>query len=170
MTNIGNCWEVSGVNEELVSDILGIWSYLSKDEGFSTASIARKDAPAIDLARISGIIRGPDDFLMGANGIRNISFAKKDGNFQGTLVLYKDKMVFVSSFVYQIGSYHEAHKDNEIAKVNVELKRKAEHLGYGGDPDNFWVWRPYAPTKDNVLTFVKDIKTAFRDDKLRVRI
>jgi len=170
MVVIGESWDASSVDKNLISNVMDVWSYVSSQEGFTTAFIVRKDAPPIDLARTAGRIKEPADFLMGAKSLRNVTFTKNDGNFQGTLVLYKDKIVFVSSAVYVVKSYEEGHKAQELAKVNVDLRTKAGHLGYAGDPDNFYVWKPYPPTKDNVSSFLNEVKDAFKNDKLRLRV
>lgn len=167
----GAGWDSREISEDFIASIKAIAKYILEEEKFTSLAALRKGGlPKIELTKLYERLKTPDNLLVGARGIDNFESTRDNGEVQGTLLLFKDKVIFVTSAVYNLKSYEEGHKAQEMLKVASDIKNRAiqNQLDFMGSPDSFSLSRPYHITKEEISVFLSDIKKAFEGVKLRI--
>lgn len=167
----GDGWTGRDMNEAFVSELKAAVEYLFGTERFSSMLCNRSGTTKGDLTKLYPKIRSASDILLGAPGIDNFSLSKTDGDFQGTLVVYKNRLVFVSSLVYQLKSYEPHKKVVELEAIMADLRTRARGgLEFAGTPDNFYLTRSGNFSREEVAAFLQQVRESLSGLKLRARI
>gem|GEM_PF-2603638 len=169
----GAVWERKEVTDALISNLKGVSEALVSEEGFTSIIATRRESPKMEVTKRVLKLKGPDDLLMGASGIDNLSFYKTGGDFQGSIVAYKDRLYFVSSLAFKLERQALAikpeEKKAEMDKLLFDLKGKVTGAGlqFSGTLDSFSAGKATAFTKEGVLGFLSQVKSALAGLKLR---
>jgi hypothetical protein len=106
-------WDAKEVNDALLSNLKGTAEVFLSQEGFKSLVALRHESPKSDLTKMVFKMKGPQDVLLGAPGIDNFNFLKPDGELQGSVVIFKDKLYFVSSLAFKLEQQALAIKPEE---------------------------------------------------------
>ncbi|MFH0962186.1 MAG: hypothetical protein V1820_05900 [archaeon] len=170
----GAIWEAKEVNDALLANLRGAAeAFLGAGEGFSSLVAIRHESPKSDLTKLIFKLKGPQDILLGASGIDNLAFAKSGGDFQGSLVIYKDRIYFASSLAFKLETKALAIKPEErkaeLDKILSDLKSRVIKAGFqfSGNLDSFAVGKMTPFTKEGAIEFLAQVKAALSGLKLR---
>lgn len=167
----GDGWTGRELDERFVTELKSTAEYLLGTEKFDYMLCNRSGTTKGDLTKLYPKIKSASDVLLGAPGIDNFSLSKLDGDFQGTLVVYKNRLVFVSSMVYQLKSYEQHKKVAELESILVELRMRAKGgLEFAGTPDNFYLTKSGNFSREEVSSFLQKVKESLSGLKLRARV
>ncbi len=167
----GDGWLGREVNEGFVTELKSTAEYLLETEKFNFMLCNRTGTTKSDLTKLYPKIKTASDVLLGAPSIDNFSLSKLDGDFQGTLVVYKNRLVFVSSMVYQLKSYEQHKKIAELEAILVDLRMRAKGgLEFAGTPDNFYLTKSGNFSREGVVSFLQSVKESLSGLKLRARV
>lgn len=136
--------------------------FLFEMEGFQDAFATRKGFTKMSLDKTSlAKIAKPEDILLGAPYIENFSFVKREGDYPGTLLVLKDRLIFHTTCAYRLSGATGTEKDKELARIKGEVVAKAnsKNLYFEGSLEKFSLTRLADCGKINTLSFFQDVKS-----------
>ncbi len=166
-------WDAKEVTDSVLSALRETADIFITKEGFSSLIATRHESLKGDLTKMVFKLKGAQDVLLGAKGVDNFSLYKTTGDFQGSVVIFKDKMVFISSLAYKLQKAAEYYKPEEkIAEMNKilsDLRARAEDAGFtfAGTLDSFSVTRAGSFSGGGAVHFLADAKASLSGLKLR---
>ncbi len=170
----GEGWTARELNEPVIEQLKKLATYLVKEEGFDDFVATRKGASKTDLTKYIDNLKTGENVLVGATEVENFAFNAYSGDSQGTLILFKNKVVFVSSLVYSLKSYTTYGRENEkrveLDSILTDLRQKAMIAGnFSGTLDNFFIEHSIDGLNiEEVKKFLEDLKKALGGMKLRI--
>jgi len=144
------------------SELIGTIRFLVEMENFNEGYSTRKGFAKMDLVGSKAKIKGPEDLFYGAAHIENFSFVKKEGDYPGTLVILKDRLIFHTTCSYRLSGLTGTAKEAELAKMKADLVSKANSKGlfFEGSMEKFTLTRLGEFSKLETMRFMQDAKSA----------
>jgi hypothetical protein len=149
------------VNAGMLAELREIAAYLFDREGFEEAFATRKGFTKMNLTTLVRKIDKPDQLVLGAPAVENITFVKKSGDYPGSLVIYKDRLMFHTTNSYRLGGVTSTDKEMELSRLKSDIVSKAntKNLFFEGNLDKFSLTRLTSFNKLEVIGFMQDAKS-----------
>ncbi|MFH0961595.1 MAG: hypothetical protein V1820_02840 [archaeon] len=148
-------------SEGVLAEMKETARFIFEMEGFQEAFATRKGFTKMDLKGIGKILK-PEEILLGAPYIENFSFVKKEGEYPGTLIILRDRLIFHTTCAYRLSGATGNGKEGELARMKGEVVAKAnsKNLYFEGSLEKFSFTRLADFSKLNTIGFMQDVKSA----------
>ncbi len=144
-----------------VAELREMTNYLFSREEFEEAYVTRKGLPKMNLAAIAKKLERADQLFLGAPVIENFTFVKKAGECPGSLLIYKDRLMFHTTASYRLSGLTALEKDRELLGLwkGLDDKARAKGMLLEGAMDKFTLTRLASFNKLEVIGFMQDVKS-----------
>lgn len=156
-TTLASHFKPEDVTAGFLAELRETADFLFRMEGFNECFATRKGFTKMSLTERIKTLDEPDQLVLGAPSVESVTFVKTAGDFPGSLLIYKDRLMFHSTASYRLASLD---KERELAKMKADLVTKANgrSLFFEGELEKFSLSRLASFNKIAVLGFLQDVK------------